>query len=231
MSSKDSRKNFPIKIVEEVFSEQGGLCGKCGKSLMYGYHVHHKDGDNTNIAKENCQLLCKACHGAKQYETLQLQKQAIITDLDALIKKGVEGGLAGATIERLLDAIKLKLSLQGQIYDDPSIEPPIETRMKDYQIVMEHGLREYEKGVKEGLGKGIDLWKPDFSTTMSIKTGEHIKEKEKVSLSKKGWCYCKEHNVDYPCANGCPKCDDDNDPYKPDKDSEALIIEKKKKDR
>lgn len=163
------RKNFSIKVIEEVFEEQGSMCGKCGKSLIYGYHAHHRDGNNSNDNKENCQLLCKACHGGEQYTTLQNQKQSIVTDLDALIKKGVEGGLAGATIERLLDTIKLKLSLQGQIYDDASLEVPIENRMKDYQIMMQHSLQEYEKGVKEGILKGIDI----------------LKEREKTSITKK----------------------------------------------
>jgi len=157
VNKEDTRKNFSIKVLEEVFGEQGGMCGKCGKSLMYGYHGHHKDGNNANNSKENCQLLCKACHGAKQYETLQLQKQAIVTDLDALIKKGVEGGLAGATIERLVDAIKLKLSLQGQIYDDPAIEAPIESRMRDYQLLMEAKLEEYYNGFKAGLIKREEI--------------------------------------------------------------------------
>lgn len=151
------RKNFDTKTIEEVLGEQGMACGKCGKSLMYGYHAHHKNGDNTDNSKENCQLLCKSCHGAKQYETLQLQKQAVITDLDSMIKKGVEGGLAGTIIERLLDAIKLKLSLQGQVYDDPPLELPIELRMKDYQTVMQHGLQEYERGIKDGILKGLDM--------------------------------------------------------------------------
>jgi hypothetical protein len=156
MTDKE-RKNFSSQVLEDTFQEQGGMCGKCGKSLMYGYHAHHKDGNSNNNLKENCQLLCKACHGGEQYTTLQNQKQSIITDLDALIKKGVEGGLAGATIERLLDAIKLKLSLQGQLYDDPATEAPIESRMRDYQILMESKLEAFEQGFKEGLIKRTEI--------------------------------------------------------------------------
>lgn len=156
---KDKRKNFPTKVIEEVFEEQGRQCAECDKSLFYGYHAHHRDGDNTNIQKENCQLLCPGCHGGKMYSTLQEQKKAVITDLDKLITTGIENKASGATIEKLLDAIKLKLSLQRQVMDDPPLEVPSGVKAETYITVMEHSLKEYEKGLKEGILKGIDLVK------------------------------------------------------------------------
>ena len=181
------RKNFSIAVIEEVYQEQGGMCGKCGKSLMYGYHAHHKDSNSSNNHKENCHLLCKACHGGEQYITLQDQKKSIILDLDALVKTGLEGKASGATIDKLLDAIKLKLSLQGQIYDDASLEPPIEQRMKDYQTVMQHGLQEYTQGVKDTILKLLD-W--DFIFDSEHKqwidaSCDNPKLKEILSKSKK----------------------------------------------
>ena len=171
--SKGERKNFSTKVLEETFQEQGGQCGKCGKSLMYGYHAHHINGNNSDNSKENCALMCKACHGGEQYTTLQEQKKGVVTDLDKLIQTGIEGKASGATIDKLLDA-KKKLSLQGQMYDDPAIEPPIESRMRDYQVLMQEKLEEYERGVKDGIFKGIDISR-DFQMLMQ----QGLKKKEK----------------------------------------------------
>jgi hypothetical protein len=151
MSKNQERKNFPTKIIEEVFEEQGRQCAKCGRSLYGGFHAHHKDGDNTNIEKENCQLLCAGCHGGEMHKTLQEQKKAVIGDLDGLIKVGLDGKASGATIEKMLDTIKLKLSLQRQVMDDPPLEVPASIKAETYATVMEHGLREYENGFKVGL--------------------------------------------------------------------------------
>jgi hypothetical protein len=155
--SQEKRKNFPTKIVDEVFEEQGRCCDKCGKPLLIGFHAHHKNGDNSDNRKENCSLQCSSCHGGELYKTLQDQKKAVILDLDSLIKTGVEGKASGATIEKLLDTIKLKLSLQRQVMDDPPLEPPASVKVETYITVLEHGLKEYEKGIKEGIIKGIDL--------------------------------------------------------------------------
>lgn len=160
MTKEDKpRKNFPTKIVEEVFEEQGRCCDKCSRSLMNGFHIHHKDGNNANIEKENCQLLCSGCHGGEQYKTLQDQKKIAITDLEKLIQVGVEGKVSGSTLEKILDAIKLKLSLQRQVLDDPPMEIPSSVKAETYVTVMEHGLKEREYGFKTGLEKGIDLAK------------------------------------------------------------------------
>jgi hypothetical protein len=156
MTDKE-RKNFSIQVQEEVYKEQGGQCYKCGKSIQYGYYAHHKDADKSNDKKENCGLLCQACHAGEQYSTLRMQKEKVIFDLDSLVKKGVEGGLPGTTIKELHECISEKLSLQRQLNDDPPTQAPVETRMRDYQILMEAKLEAFEEGIKKGLEKGIDL--------------------------------------------------------------------------
>lgn len=157
--TEKERKNFSTKVIEEVFEEQGRCCGKCGKSLLGGFHTHHKNGNRTDVRKENCQLLCSGCHGGEQYKTLQDQKKAVIGDLETLIKTGVDGKASGATIEKLLDAIKLKLSLQRQILDDPPLEVPSSVKAETYITVMEHGLKEREIGIKEGILIGLNIFK------------------------------------------------------------------------
>lgn len=171
------RKNFSIQVQEDVYKEQGGQCAKCGKSIQYGYHAHHKDGDNSNDRKENCALLCQACHAGEQYSTLRTQKQTIITDLDSLIKKGVEGGLPGTTIKELHECISEKLSLQRQLNDDPPTQAPIETRMRDYQILMEAKLEAFGEGMRTGFAKGIDA---------GILLGQRIPENYDITEKKKG---------------------------------------------
>jgi len=150
------RKNFSQTVIDDTYLEQGGMCGKCGKALQYGYHAHHKDGDHSNNSKENCQLLCQACHGGEKYATYLKQKEAVISDLETLIKNET---VSGATVDKKLDAIKLVLSLQGQIYNDAPLQPPIQQRMKDYEVVMQRGLEKFEEGFIEGLRKGIDIQK------------------------------------------------------------------------
>jgi len=156
--NKDTeRKNFSIDVINDVFREQGYCCGKCGKSLMYGFEAHHKDGDCSNDAKENCVLLCGGCHDAELWKTIQDKKKAIISQIDVLIEKASRGELAGALFDKALDAIKLKLSLEAQVSNIGLLEPPAEVKLESYQMVMEHGLRKYEEGVKDGLLKGLDL--------------------------------------------------------------------------
>lgn len=160
MSNKvDKRKNFSTNTIEEVYTEQGGVCANCDRSLFGGYHAHHKNGNNFDNNIENCQLLCISCHGGKQYITLQEQKKVTITDLDALIKTGIEGKASGATIERLLDAIKMKLSLERQLLQEEPLQPPAAVKAETYITVMEHGLRKYEEGYRVGFNKGIEMSK------------------------------------------------------------------------
>jgi len=180
MSKTQERKNFPTKIIEEVFEEQGRQCAKCSKSLFNGYHVHHRDGDNSNIERENCQLLCPGCHGGEMYKTLQEQKKAVITDIDKLLSAGLDGKASGATLEKLLDAIKLKLSLQRQVMNDPPLEVPSSVKAETYISVMEHGLREYERGFKTGLERMFENFVTMVDTFPNLLKKSKTEKKEQT---------------------------------------------------
>lgn len=153
------RKNFLVKTINDVFEEQGRCCSKCGNSITGGFEAHHRDGDRSNNAKENCQLLCAGCHDAELYKTLQDQKKGVIDQVDALITKGAAGEMAGAIIDKLLDAIKLKLSLQRQVYETKLLQPPISAMIESSIVIEEAKIREYANGVKSGMlsGAGISL--------------------------------------------------------------------------
>lgn len=173
MTDKE-RKNFPASVINEVYDEQGGQCGKCGKTLVWGFHAHHKNGNSSDINKENCQLLCRSCHGGEQYKTLMEQKKASLTDLSSLIGKAVQGEIAGAGIEKTLDAIKYRERIQIQLADEGYLEPPMEKKLESYTTVMEARLEEYERGLKDGIRAGL-------STINSVIS----REDEKLAKDKK----------------------------------------------
>jgi len=151
------RKDFSKWAVEVVYQQQQGACPRCGKPLLAGFHRHHKDGDNTNNSVENLELLCLVCHGSKQWNTLQEQKKKHIGELDTLINKAINEGMAGTLVDKLLDSIKLALSLEKQVYGLDTEEVPVSIRMESYITVAEHSLEEYIKGIKEGINIGVSL--------------------------------------------------------------------------
>jgi hypothetical protein len=66
---------FPEEIIIQAFYRQKGICGLCGKKLVYenyekgdkgAWHAHHLDGTNTNHKLSNCVCLCinkpENCH-------------------------------------------------------------------------------------------------------------------------------------------------------------------------
>ena len=64
-NSKDIQTNkVRLKLLKEGYKEY--KCEKCGLSEWLGQpialEVHHRDGDRTNNAIENYQLLCPNCH-------------------------------------------------------------------------------------------------------------------------------------------------------------------------
>ena len=160
------RKEFEPWKVEIVYKLQDGCCVKCGNTLLAGFHRHHKDGDNTNNAVENLELYCMVCHGSEQWNTLQEQKKKHIGELNSLIRKGIEGGVAGAVLDKLLDAIKLALSLERQVNGLEVEEVPASVKTEYSQAIVEWNLKEWERGGKEGLLKGLDL----FSNSERINT-------------------------------------------------------------
>jgi hypothetical protein len=147
------RKNFSIDTINDVFREQGYCCNKCGKSLKYGFEAHHKDSDNTNDTKENCELLCAECHDSKLWATIREQKIATIAEVDILIKKACDGQIAGAALDKALDAIKLKLSLEGQVNNLGLLDTPVDVQLESYVAVMEAKQQAYYEGYIAGLNK------------------------------------------------------------------------------
>jgi len=163
------RKDFSMWKVEEVYKLQDGCCKKCGNTLTMGFHRHHIDGNKSNNSIENLELLCMTCHGSEAWNTLQKQKEQHIKELNELIKKGIEGKVAGVVLDKLLDAIKLALTLERQVNGLEVEEPPVNVKSEYSQVVIEHNLREWERGVKEGILKGLDM----------------LGDKEKASCNKK----------------------------------------------
>jgi len=157
MNNRKIRKNFSRKVIDEIFEEQGQCCAKCGKSLLDGFEADHIDGDCSNNIKENCRLVCARCHEGTQWETLQEQKKVVIGELTLLIQKALDGQVAGALMDKALDAIKLKLSLQKQVADISLLEAPATSRIEYSEAIAEYNLKEYVKGVREGVIKGLEL--------------------------------------------------------------------------
>ena len=65
--------------------------------------------------------------------------------------------MAGTLVDKLLDSIKLALSLEKQVYGLDTEEVPVSIRMESYITVAEDSLREYIKGIKEGINIGVSL--------------------------------------------------------------------------
>lgn len=151
------RKGFRQWQVELVYRKQDGVCIKCGNSLGHGFHRHHKDGDPANNAVANLTLLCGTCHGGEAFKTLVAKKTKALGDVEAAIQMGIEGKLSGAAMDKLLDAIKLGLSLVGQVYGKDIEKPPASIRMENYLVSSGLLLKEYERGVREGIQLGVNL--------------------------------------------------------------------------
>jgi len=153
----ETRKNFLKESIDYAFKLQGGACAKCGLPFKTGFEAHHADGDNSNNSKENCQLLDERCHDSEKYTTMKLQKERALKQTQDMIDLGVQGKLAGAIIDKLLDAIKLELSLQSQIYSEEHFDLPVEMRMETSIAIAEINLKTYQDGFLAGLNKQVEL--------------------------------------------------------------------------
>ena len=154
------RINFPQKIVDEVLAENGNCCMMCGSFLIKGYHKDHKDGDRTNVKKENLNICCPPCHRSKQGNTINLQKwrkvqEEAIKQYDELYQKALspDSKLSGAHIDKLFDIIKEKVSegyKNADLSDYPTPLPPEITKLYDSSQELEM-LQEYRRGFEDGL--------------------------------------------------------------------------------
>jgi hypothetical protein len=146
------RKNFSTEDINSVFEEQGHACGNCGTVFGYGgFQAHHKDGDCSNNSKDNCQLLCERCHDGKQWETLKLQKERALRQTGDIVEAALQGKMAGAVIDKLLDAIKLELSLNQQLNGSEHFDLPVSQKMAISEAVEQAKMDAYRQGIMDTL--------------------------------------------------------------------------------
>ena len=63
-----NRREFPAKIKVAAFERCNGACEGCTRRLFPGdIHYDHRipDGSGGEPTLENCQVLCRSCHGIK----------------------------------------------------------------------------------------------------------------------------------------------------------------------
>jgi hypothetical protein len=153
-----TRRDFEKWAIEEVFKIQEGVC-KCGNPLGSGFHRHHKDGNNANNAVGNLELMCPRCHGGEAFGTYVKQMAKLNDDANVLIKKALDGDVAGTVIEKTLDAIKLSLSLNSQLNGYGIEKPPASLQAQLYIENSRVMVEQYEEALKQGILKGLDMAK------------------------------------------------------------------------
>jgi 5-methylcytosine-specific restriction endonuclease McrA len=62
-----SRQEFSAKVKVAAFERAGGRCENCRNIIRYGAQYDHRvpDAVGGEPTIDNCQVLCKTCHGAK----------------------------------------------------------------------------------------------------------------------------------------------------------------------
>jgi hypothetical protein len=162
MDRSKVRRDFPEWKVEAVYLAQDGCCLRCGGSLESGFHRHHKDGNPANNATENLELLCPQCHRATlgvQWDEHRKQEKRVLESLNKLIDEAFAGKIAGAVVERLVDALSLSLKVSKELsgIDKGQESPPASfvlfKRLAETRILQEAYL--------EGLKDGIRLFKKE----------------------------------------------------------------------
>jgi hypothetical protein len=78
-----------------------------------------------------------------------------LSSIDALIDKAVKGEIAGALMEKALDAIKMKLSLASQTSGLGLLEAPLKDRIEMYEAVAQAKAQSYLEGFISGLNQNI----------------------------------------------------------------------------
>lgn len=159
------RRDFPDWAVTRVYFLQEGACAKCGAPLDSGFHKHHKDGNHTNNAETNLELLCVECHhGAKfehdkkemaddainLYETHRKVERTVMDGLSDMIKKGLLKEISGAAMERLMDGFTKILQISNRRLDRP-MYPPAEIKIMLSKNIAEERLESYIEGMKAGI--------------------------------------------------------------------------------
>ena len=131
---------------------------KCGNSLEHGFHRHHKDGNPTNNEISNLELLCAECHRATLGDAIiehRKQEEKVLGTLNKLLDGCFAGkGIAGATIEKIIEALRPSLSVSRSLNKfDQGIESPpalitLLKRMQETKMLQEAYLEGFKDGVK-----------------------------------------------------------------------------------
>lgn len=168
--SQETRINFTKEQINKTFIRQGEACLKCGQAMPYGFEVHHIDGDNSNVADDNCGLMHPRCHDSEQWKTLKLQKEKLLGQIDNVITQSLsEKGLAGAIIKELAGLIDKENSLQNQLYGVDHFDAPLDQRLAQSEAFSKAQIESYQEGFIEALKQ--------FPTIMS--SGNFIIPQEK----------------------------------------------------
>lgn len=61
------RREFSTKVKVAAFERSGGRCEQCTARIPAGAHYDHRvpDAVGGEPTLENCQVLCRSCHGVK----------------------------------------------------------------------------------------------------------------------------------------------------------------------
>ena len=148
---QDTRKNFSLEVIEKTLIKQGNCCYQCGLPMTYGFDAHHIDGDNSNGSESNCALMHPRCHDAKQWETLKLQKEKALGQIQTTIQAAIEGKLAGAIIKEVNELLDKESSLQNQLYGMEHFELPAKFRIEYSEAVARANLDAFQNGYIECL--------------------------------------------------------------------------------
>jgi len=164
---QDDRKMWKQWAVTTAYESQEGLCLKCGANLeQTTFHQHHKDGDHSNNALINLQLLCPKCHHAtygeaNSYTEHKAQEARILDKINVLIEQALDPNtkISGASMEKLVDAMSLSLKVSrnvtdidyGREYTPSSIK--VQRRMSEQSMLMDKYMEGYMDAVKHTMKK------------------------------------------------------------------------------
>ena len=151
-NKEETRKNFPIEIIERVYEKQGHCCAKCGLSLTYGYIAHHINSDNSDISEDNCALMHPRCHESEQWKTLKEQREKTLEHIQQTISKALSPeGIAGAALKEINTLIEKEVTLQNQLYGIEHFELPAKERIEYSEAVARANLDNYITGFMDCL--------------------------------------------------------------------------------
>ena len=150
------RKDFPEWKVTAVYVSQDGACLRCGRSLADGFQRHHKDSNRSNNSVENLELVCVACHRATfakdSIDKHRDQERYVLDKLNTTIQNALDGKVAGAVVEKLVDACTMSLKVSRQVNElDQGVEyPPASIGIFSKFKEREAQLDSYVEGFRAG---------------------------------------------------------------------------------